>query len=710
MKLRILLAGLTILLSGATLPAQITGDVMGVHNLGPGSKSPITGARPDSCAYCHAPHSGLNYAASGTRSSPPKSTRSTAATPKRTAADSRRSATDSNQCLSCHDGTVAVGDTVAYGQVTTARIDVLGGRLRQQHAAIASVQPDAALEGQYRSGRLAGSERQDRRPNRSGEADQRQRRVHFVPQSARASQRSGVAEFSGEGQLQWPAVPGLPRSDPANRRPGQSAGRLGHQRACPVHRQDLAPGAGWEVTPRWLPMPASPAMRRTTPAGTARLLRGQNEQDCIACHNGARTSRRWRPTPTCSQSTPRPRSGIHFPTSTNPHDAAENTLLNNNRHATCVDCHNAHGSRKSGVFPPPPLIRISQKDIAGISATDGTTVLTPAVNQFENCLRCHGTSTGKQVLPIYGYFPVRAVSAGDPLNLIPQFAVYGHLQPSRHAYQQQRSPATQPAGQHAEPGRRHPGPRHGHPDSLHRLPQQRRQSRIRRHGPNGPHGSKWTHILERRYEFSQAPTPGQLITNLFPIPISSVNGPYALCGKCHDLANQIMQEHQLEPAQQPHQRRLQLFHLPHRPRHGRHQRNHHRRTADQFRCECRGPERQPSHLLQPRREYLRPGMPPGRRTMPTARSRPLPAYAGELEARNKLCIAFVLVSSRFLRNILLFLRSFETTRSSRPIPQDRGLPRRLQVGSLRRDFRCPARASAATRRRRGPSRPAGQER
>ncbi len=59
-------------------------------------------------------------------------------------------------------------------------------------------------------------------------------------------------------------------------------------------------------------------------------------------------------------------------------------------------------------------------------------------------------------------------------------------------------------------------------------------------GPNGPHGSKWTHILERRYEFSQTTTPGQPISNLFPNPDLSVNGPYALCGKCHDLANQIV--------------------------------------------------------------------------------------------------------------------------------------------------------------------------
>jgi len=60
-------------------------------------------------------------------------------------------------------------------------------------------------------------------------------------------------------------------------------------------------------------------------------------------------------------------------------------------------------------------------------------------------------------------------------------------------------------------------------------------------GANGPHGSRWTHILERRYEFSQTLAPGQLISNLFPNPDLSVNGPYALCAKCHDLVTQVTQ-------------------------------------------------------------------------------------------------------------------------------------------------------------------------
>jgi hypothetical protein len=65
-------------------------------------------------------------------------------------------------------------------------------------------------------------------------------------------------------------------------------------------------------------------------------------------------------------------------------------------------------------------------------------------------------------------------------------------------------------------------------------------------GPNGPHGSKNTHILERRYEFSQvaagtfpAGGPGSLIINPIANPVvdPAGNGPYSLCAKCHDLTN-----------------------------------------------------------------------------------------------------------------------------------------------------------------------------
>jgi predicted CXXCH cytochrome family protein len=273
-------------------------------------------------------------------------------------------------------------------------------------------------------------------------------------------------------------------------------------------------------------------------SGTSRLLRGQNEQACIGCHNGSNVS----PMPAYANVFAEygtPKIGHPFPQSTSPHDAAEPVLLNNNRHATCVDCHSGHGSQIVGVFPPAPLIRISQKDVTGINASDGTSVLAPAVNQYENCLRCHGTSAGKQVQPIYGYFAVRAVSAGDPLNLIPQFAVTAtSSHPVMHARSSalaQPSLLTNMLNLDGVTPARAMGTQILCTD-CHNSDDNREFGGA---GANGPHGSRWTHILERRYEFSQAPLPGQLISNLFPSPDLSVNGPYALCGKCHDLANQI---------------------------------------------------------------------------------------------------------------------------------------------------------------------------
>ena len=101
--------------------AQMAGDVMGMHNLQPGQQ--IADHRRASGLLRLLPCSALRseHAASGTRSSPPRPTRCTTATPQKNTGMQPVLGFDSNMCLSCHDGTVAVGATVAYGQVTTTR-------------------------------------------------------------------------------------------------------------------------------------------------------------------------------------------------------------------------------------------------------------------------------------------------------------------------------------------------------------------------------------------------------------------------------------------------------------------------------------------------------------------------------------------------------------------------------------------------------------
>jgi predicted CXXCH cytochrome family protein len=535
-------AGLTILLALAPavpmLHAQVAGDAMGVHNLGPGTKSPIRGARPDSCSYCHAAHSGLNTGLWNQKLT--KQTYSTYTSD--TEANSGRQprlGSVSNQCLSCHDGTVAVGATVSYGQVTTQGTmntqDVFGSNMQASHPfSLITPLKDrvdlvASLAANGKTADPTGAVQLV-----SGNVECTSCHNPHVQAKDKVSQNFLVKD-SSNGQLC------LACHDPTRTMAGHVNPLAGW--ATSAHALSTGKIAAEALVGSYATVAADACIACHTPhnaSGVSRLLRGQNEQDCIACHNGANIS----PMPSYANvftEYAAPKVGHPFPSATNPHDAEDKVLLNNNRHATCVDCHSAHGSQPVSVFPPAPLIRVSQRGVAGISASDGISVLTPAVNQYENCLRCHSTSAGKQVLPIYGYFPVRAVSAGDPLNLVQQFAI---TSTSSHPVMHVRSsPLPQPSLRTTMLNL--DGVTQGRAMGTQILCTDCHNSDDNREfggsGANGPHGSRWTHILERRYEFSQAPAPGLMITNLFPNPDLSVSGPYSLCGKCHDLANQVVQ-------------------------------------------------------------------------------------------------------------------------------------------------------------------------
>jgi predicted CXXCH cytochrome family protein len=263
-------------------------------------------------------------------------------------------------------------------------------------------------------------------------------------------------------------------------------------------------------------------------------------QNCITCHNGGSNV-----SPAIANVfTEFAKTGHPFPAGSNQHNLGESEVLNNNRHATCVDCHDPHASKPSGSFVL-TTIRGAQKGAIGVSATDGITTLNPAANQYETCLRCHGTSAGKQSLPVFGYLPIRAVSVGDPLNLIPQFtSAAGSSHPVMH---DRNSPLPQPSllkymwnlDGHTQ----------GRAMTARILCTDCHNSDDNREfggsGANGPHGSSFSHILERRYEFSRvaigvapAAGPGTAIQNLLaPVIDPAGGGPYSLCAKCHDLSS-----------------------------------------------------------------------------------------------------------------------------------------------------------------------------
>ena len=521
-------------LSLSVLRAQQIGDSLGSHDFTPGGSSQVKGNLSASCLYCHAPHSGMSSPtplwnqtlSMQTYTMYGSTTYTGQPSPQPTLAGS------SSLCLSCHDGTVAPGQTIAYGKFSMLGImnnaDVFGADLRSSHpfnlALPLQDSPDlvATLAP---SGKTADSTGAVKLNNGNIQCD--------TCHDAHVQSRDPVsANFlildSSRGNLCFAC------HDPNRITTGQTNPLSGWYTSIHATSENTV-----GRTPSVGPYPdvatnsCSSCHQVHNAPGAQRLLRGANEQDCVSCHSGGNNIA----PQLLNVYAEFNKIGHPFASAKNSHDPSETTVLNNNRHATCADCHNSHAAKQTATFTAPPGIRPSQTASIGVSGTDGISAMNPAINGYENCLRCHGSSAGKAINPIYGYLPARIVFAGDLLNVIPQFAL---TSPSSHPVLHARASALpQPSLltnmlqlDGITPGR-------GMGTQIlctdcHNSDDNREFGGV---GPNGPHGSKWTHILERRYEISSASAPGALIGTLLPTPDLSVNGPYAMCAKCHDLNN-----------------------------------------------------------------------------------------------------------------------------------------------------------------------------
>jgi predicted CXXCH cytochrome family protein len=522
--------------------AQGFNDVLGAHDMTPMGKSPIKGRVSGSCLYCHAPHSSMggptplwnqqlsvqSYTAYGS-------------TTYHQTGIQPQLGSNTKLCLSCHDGTVAPGQTVAYGKLamtgTMKTTSKFGGDLRSSHP--------VSLKTPLADSPVLNALLSSATPS-TGDPKVLLEKGNVECSTCHDPHVQGKDPIVQDFLVRDNANGGLCLAchDP-NRVVNGNVNFLGgwavsaHAKATNTTASQPYVGgygtvAGNGCTSCHAPHNAS---------GRERLLRGADEQACLACHNGGTNLSPVAPNVFAEFA----KTGHPFASANNLHDRSESAVLNNNRHATCVDCHNPHANAPVSSFDSPPAIRPSQNSVVGVSAADGLTVLTPAVNQYENCLRCHGASIGKTADKKYGYLPVWAASAGDPLNIIPQFA---STATSSHPVTHDRSSAL------AQPSLRAQmlnldGTTLGRSMGNRILCTDCHNSDDNREfggsGPNGPHGSKYLHLLERHYEFSQTPTPGADIVNLFPNPDLTVNGPYALCAKCHDLtqilANTSFSEH-----------------------------------------------------------------------------------------------------------------------------------------------------------------------
>ncbi len=543
-----------LLMLGTVAQAQVVtgGDVLGVHNLSTSGTGPVKGPS-DACLYCHAPHSGVGTpnAALWSQTLSVQTYTAYSSTTLKNAPLQPALGGSSSLCLSCHDGTVAVGQTQPYGPFTMAGsmspMDNFGSGLQGSHPfSLKLPMVDAPdLQPALTTTQTTAD------PTKAvqlinGNVECTSCHSPHVQSIDRMSQNFLVRD-SSNGQMCLACHSTDPRTVNGQSNPlSQWTGSIHAQAANKIANAPVL-GSYPNIAQNAC---VSCHIPHNSLAGP-RLLRGpvpsvtnmdSATQNCMTCHNGGSNISPAIPNVYAEFA----KIAHPYPAGTNTHDSNEAALLNNNRHATCVDCHSPHASQQVTSFTSPlaPAIRGSQTGVAGISATDGTTTVNPSVNQYENCLRCHGTSSGKQALPVFGYLPIWAVAGADPLNIIPQLT---QTATSSHPVMHDRSSAF-PQPSLLSYMLNLDGRTQGRAMGVRILCTDCHNSDDNREfggtGPNGPHGSQYLHLLERRYEFSQvAPGsgPGTTITNLFPNPIldPAANGPYSMCAKCHDLSQVI---------------------------------------------------------------------------------------------------------------------------------------------------------------------------
>ncbi|MEW6128799.1 MAG: cytochrome c3 family protein [Acidobacteriota bacterium] len=286
--------------------------------------------------------------------------------------------------------------------------------------------------------------------------------------------------------------------------------------------------------------------RPHTSAFAGRLQKFNEENACYKCHNG-----------TVADSNKNIQAEFQnkiyrHPVNLTPsvHDASEGrnsasfplpeTAAGAARHVECADCHNSHSANAQTASPPSvsgALFNVKGFTSSGLGTNS-------AQFEYEICLKCHADSANKpQAMSSdigFGRAPDRLVNQNNPsvankrLEFLSSVSFHPVINPrglSTGTNGEVPSLRTAVIGSNGQPL---PG-RPLSPGSLIYCSDCHNNNLGRNLGtgtaPAGTHGSNLVHLLERNYSYNTPPaTPG----GDFP-RITYSTAAYALCDKCHDL-------------------------------------------------------------------------------------------------------------------------------------------------------------------------------
>jgi predicted CXXCH cytochrome family protein len=477
-------------------PATARGDgiVNTKHNLSVSSPGAVKAeTESEICIFCHTPHNGAkeapmwNHASSGVTYIPYSSTTTKAKIGQPTG--------DSKLCLSCHDGTVAPGllhnrkaDVRLHGLTggQLAGVTRLGTDLSDDHPISFTYDSSlAALNGQlYDPSTLKGPVRLD------GDHQVQCTTCHNPHQN----QYGKMLVMNNEASALCTACH------------NEKYWGVSSHASSPKTWNGTAPNP-WPHT-GWTTVFANGCenCHRPHSAGTKqRLLNNAvSEQNCYPCHNGNVASK--------NIEAEFRKFSIHpVPDTSALHDPAEDPV-NSARHTACADCHNPHAVNST--VAQPPQASGGQAGLTGVG-TSGT-IVSPLIKEYELCFRCHADSPNRGPARVTRQY----VQTNTRLNFQTTNASY---HPVETTGKNPNVPSlilpwtTGSMMYCTDCHNNNQGPGAGGV------------------GPNGPHGSAYVPILERRLE---------LIDNQ-----AESSAVYALCYKCHSrnsiLSNQSFSEHSL---------------------------------------------------------------------------------------------------------------------------------------------------------------------
>lgn len=498
---RAIVAGLIVLAAASRLRADpsVLNSKHDLSVLGPGPVRAIN--EGEVCIFCHAPHSASPAIPLWNRYNPTAYYR--IYNSSTTDARIDQPGGPSKMCLSCHDGSIALG--LVLSRPTTDPIPMNQPFMPSGPSNLTNDLSDDHPIGFRYDRQLSNRDRQIRSP------DLVDKRIKLGPR----------------GQLECVAC-----HDPHNNERGNFLRMTDRESALCTTCHQMA---GWRIgshgnSPRSVPISATNGIklpyRSLAENGCStchvvhnapheeRLLRNRPYNLCIDCHDGLGSIN--------LLDTVNTRSGHHVNRLIDLHDPAENPLLMP-QHVTCVDCHNPHAARRGLLSnallaggSTGPLLPAAMSEMPGVSIAGRP--IDEARFYYEVCYRCHADNPVR--------IPRRIVRQVDTLsNIRRQF-----LPTAASAH-----PVTVPAILNPDNPSLLPAARvrpfigcqdcHNNPDAR----------QLGGTQANGPHGSRFEFLLSARYD-----------TTDFAIESPQT---YALCYNCHDrnsiLSNQSFQYHSL---------------------------------------------------------------------------------------------------------------------------------------------------------------------